>query len=128
MKNNRKKYSKPNININKFISNEFISVCNTKNLSCLNMNPAKIVYKDKNKNGKLDDSEKVVSNQLSFREQQDCDTTGDPTGGKHSSENLGDLVFVGYGSFPYTFTSAYLVSDVKKDSPHFLSVESINHS
>lgn len=123
-----KQYTKPILKIEKFKTNEFITACDTKNLACLNMNPAKVVYKDKNGNGKLDDSEKVNTNKLSFREQQDCNTTGDITGGKHSSNYLGDLVFVGYGTYPYTFTPAYLVEDVKKDSPHFLSVETVNHS
>ena len=124
-----KTYVKPKMDIQTFVTNEFIAACKPETkLACLNMNHAQVVYYDSNDNKILDESEKKLSNTYNFKEQNDCGTTGSTTGGNHTVAGTvgADLVYVGYGNYNnMTFTPAYLVRDVKKDSPHFVSVSSV---
>lgn len=124
-----KQYVKPTMEFEAFMTNEYIAACKPETkLACLNMNNAKVVYYDTNDNQILDNSEMVSSNTFSFKEQNDCGTTGDSSGGNHTvaATTGADLVFVGYGrTGNYTYTPAYKVTDVKQDSPHFISVSSV---
>ncbi len=125
-----KKYVKPIMEGQMFVSNEYVSACGDVNgLSCLNMNKdqgIKGIFYDVDGNGIYDST--IDTSIISFSERQDCGTNGSATGGNHDPKKISrdTLVFVVYNNG--TVVPSYKVTDVQQDSPHFISVKTANHS
>ena len=138
-----KKYTKPLMESEVFVANEYIGACyKNSSVSCLNMNSAK-AYVDSNGNGVYDANvDKEWTGSYSHR--NDCYMSGDETGANHDLSGITDLssslekVFVVSTSgnswnSTTTVTEAYILysEDDKNsfgDSPHFISVKEANHS
>lgn len=143
-----KKYMKPIMNSEVFVTNEFIGACSDSALSCLNMNNATAVYKDLDKDGILDDNEKNDANKFTgWNYKNDCYMSGDSTSKNHILtqtyiDNAQRVLVVSEttsGKWPNqttttTVTSAIVVksnetgSNIFSDSPHFISLKVANHS
>lgn len=135
-----KKYIKPTIDSEVFVTNEFISACgDISKFSCLNMNDVYInhqkvniyVYKDTDKDGVLDESENNENNlYTNWNFQNDCGNSGDAVAGSHNISNITGLTRVivrfpdSRGDVPAVIHSQSGLSN----NPHFVSLKNINHS
>ena len=125
-----KKYVKPMMEGQVFASNEFVSACgDIGGVACLNMNKnqgIKGIFADVNENGIYEST--IDTTKINYREQNDCGNAGSTTGGDHDPSKFSrdTLVFVVYNNG--NVIPAYQVTDVRQDSPHYVSVKIANHS
>ncbi len=136
-----KKYVKPELASEMFVTNEYISSCldQGKSISCLNMNTASL-YKETNgtkglqtgNGGDTRVNQNTDFDGWNWDEKSDCYRTGDASGALHTSANTSiDENAIYYVVTGNETTEAYLAKSIGNgfsDAPHFVSITQANHS